>query len=924
MDAEEKLAAVLGADKVSTSLLDRVAYSCDASLYQLVPRSVVRVESIADVQSLFAWSRRENIPITFRGAGTSLSGQAVTHHVLVVVRNFNDFVVGRDGAVVTAGCSLRGGYVNARLRAYHRRIGPDPASIDACTIGGIVANNASGMCCGITQNSYHTLRAMTLVLPSGTMIDTTDIAAADAQLAHYEPELYQGLATLRDEIRADRALVALIRHRSRLKNTMGFALAAFLDYDLPADILQHLMVGSEGTLGFIANVTLATIEEPPFAQTALIGFPTIADACRAVAAFDDMGATAIELMDDATLRAIQHYAVQGTRVQLPRAAGLLVEFRYADSAEAIPSTHIAHVADMCNADSVTIATNDYERLLLWKLRKGAMPSVGAARPVGSALINEDVAFPRDRLAEAVGDLRRLLDTFSFDDAVIFGHARDGNMHFAFSLVSDQRSIDTYAAFMDALAELVVQRYDGSLKAEHGTGRNMAPYLVQQWGDRATEIMWRIKRLVDPQHLLNPDVILTRDTTLHVRNIKHLPRVHPVLDHCIECGFCERVCPSATLTLSPRQRIVVLREIARCRRDNERRILHRAFTYAGEVTCAADGMCMLACPVGINTGEVIIEQREQKANGLSRIGWQLAALSPAFWIRATGMKLFLAKKIASLTGESLMERVSNIATHVARTPMWLRTMGVPERLRAQSCRAPHLTYLPTCMTCFGGRNRHGSVAEAFLHLAKQAGVKVAIPPAACTVCCGHPWHSGGMVAEYRRVASRWIAAAMKATEDGAIPLVVDSSSCALSIGQELKKMTASDDTMQVKVLDPVDAAEYLYTHGQISAPARRYRVLVHPGCAGERLGATERIRLLLERLGCQVIIPPSAACCGMAGDRGLRYPELPAHALAQQAEEIRQSDADFYVGTNLPCIWQLAHTTGKPFVHLWIALLQMAK
>jgi len=914
MSPEERLAAVLGQASVSTGLLDRVAYSSDASLYQLLPRAIARVRSVADVRELFAWSKRERIPITFRAAGTSLSGQAVTEHLLAVVEGFDTFRIEAGGERVTAGCSLRGGYVNALLRPYHCRIGPDPASIDACTIGGIVANNASGMCCGIKQNAYHTLRGMTVVLLSGLVLDTRDIVAADAFLAEQDPTLYTGLAELRDQIRSNQSLVRLIRHRTRLKNTMGYSLAAFLDYDRPADILQHLMVGSEGTLGFIADVTLATIHEPPYAATLLAGFDSIATACDAISPFDDIGAVAIELMDRATLRAIRSYARDRNEVSLPENAALLVECRSVNPEDAAQyRVELARLAIRCNAREQIIANDERERAFLWRLRKGAMPSVGAARRPGSVLINEDVAFPLSQLASAIRELESLLWTHGFQDAVIFGHARDGNLHFAFSL--DSHSQERYASFMDSLASLVVQRYDGSLKAEHSTGRNMAPYLEQQWGPEATSVMWRLKELFDPEHLLNRDVILTRDRTVHLQNIKSLPSVHPLIDKCIECGFCERVCPSANVTLSPRQRIVVRREIERRWASGDRNAalkLEKSYRYAGDQTCAADGLCMLACPVGIDTGEFTISRRAIRRSLLKTV----MSHHPHAWITTIGIMLSAAYVASRILGRSRLHRMMRMLSQRCHLPVWIPPMGRPDHIAPRIVTNAQAVYMPSCMACFGGNTDNLSVAAALRAIAERAGIPIAIPQSAGTVCCGQPWYSSGAEQEFQRVRQRWIDAAHTASNQGQIPIMLDSSSCALSLQHTIGRRA-------MQFLDPVEAA-FLFVPALSHRLRRRYRVVLYPGCSFERLGKRERFVELFQELGCDVVVPLTAGCCGMAGDRGLRYPELPMHALEEERKELNSFDADFYVTVNLPCQWQLTHSTTKPFLHLWQALELMSR
>lgn len=928
--AASRLADALGPAKVSTDLLDRIAYSCDASLYQLVPEIVVRAESIADVIELFAWSRRERIPLTFRAAGTSLSGQAVTNHALVVLRGFDCLHIPSNGQAVRAGCTLRGGYVNGRLRSYHRRIGPDPASIDACTIGGIVANNASGMCCGIAQNAYHTLVAMRLVLLSGTVLDTSDLEAADQLLAEREPAVYAGLCALRDQVRGDAELARIIRHRTRLKNTMGYSIAAFLDFERPADILQHLLVGSEGTLGFIADVTLRTIDEPPHATTALLGYRSLHDACAAVDAFDAEGAVAIELMDQATLAAIALHAGGRAFAPLPRTAALLVEFRYDDAEQsAAMSSRVTTLAQKTAATSLTLAASDRERHLLWQLRKGAMPSVGAARPPETALINEDVAFPRQHLAAAVHDLRSLLLEFCFSDAVIFGHARDGNMHFAFALDAAEHSIERYGRFMDEVAALVVERYDGSLKAEHSTGRNMAPYLERQWGERATALMWQLKELLDPDRLLNRDVLLSRDQRIHLRNIKQLPSVHHSIDRCIECGFCERACPSSGVTLSPRQRIVALRQIERAtalHQYQDARALRRRFRYAGEQTCAADGVCQLACPVGINTGDFIIEQRGKRSHPIATALAKASAHNIAAWIAANRTALYLARALADTVGERPVAALTAGLARWLRTPAWLPTMGLPDRIERRSPLDAAMVYVPSCMAWFGGRSPEGdSTANALLALADRAGIPLVVAEKAGSVCCGHPWHSKGIKDAYRRVCEEWIAAVYQASRGGRLPVITDSSSCALSLrnAPPLLSRERAEQLKQLQILGPVHAAEILLE--KLAARIRgQFQIVLHPTCALDRSHERERLVDLLRSIGATVIVPHSASCCGVAGDRGLRFPELPAAALAMQKAEIAQTDADFYVSTNLPCQWQLSATTGKQYRSLWCVLEQITR
>ena len=210
-------------------------------------------------------------------------------------------------------------------------------------------------------------------------------------------------------------------------------------------------------------------------------------------------------------------------------------------------------------------TRDVETVeVYWRVREGLHGLIGKMRPPGTALIVEDVCVPPERIAEGAADLQALLGEHGFLTGVA-GHASAGNLHFMLTPdFAKREDLERYDAFMEGLIELVVDKYDGSLKAEHGTGVNMAPFVEREWGSRATELMWRVKRLADPDGVLAPGVVLNDDPGVHLRNLKTTPAIEDAATTCVECGFCEPVCPSRDLTTTPRQRIVLRREIARQR------------------------------------------------------------------------------------------------------------------------------------------------------------------------------------------------------------------------------------------------------------------------------------------------------------------------------------------------------------------------
>ncbi|HET9553546.1 MAG TPA: FAD-binding and (Fe-S)-binding domain-containing protein, partial [Anaeromyxobacteraceae bacterium] len=629
----DELAAALPEDRLVVDPLRLLALGTDASFYRLTPRIAVKVQEEREVGLVLAAAARRRLPVTFRAAGTSLSGQAVGDSVLVVVAGgFRERAVLDGGARVRLGPGVIGAEANALLAPLGRKLGPDPASIGACMVGGIVANNASGMCCGTAQNSYQTIESLKALLWDGTRLDTGDPASRRA-FAEAHPEIVGGLAALRDEVRADAALAERIRRKYRVKNTTGYGLNAFVDFDDPVDVLVHLLVGSEGTLAFLAELTFRTVEEQAHKASALVLYPDIEQAARAVQRLDRQVVAAAEIMDRASLRSVEgRPGMPAGLAELgPDACALLVEVR-AGAAADLPGAVDAAVGRLVGVPTLGPVVFTADRAAadrLWDVRRGLFPAVGAARRIGTTVIIEDVAFPMEHLAAGTVELQRAFARHGYAEGIIFGHALDGNLHFVFTQdFGDPAEVARYRAFLDDVTEMVAGRFDGSLKAEHGTGRNMAPFVEQEWGAAAYRVMRRVKALLDPHGLLNPGVLLNDDPEAHLKHLKPLPPADPIVDRCIECGFCEPRCPSRALTATPRQRITVAREVARLRASGEdpARLarLEADYVYWGEETCATDGLCATACPVSIDTGEFVKKLRAGARGGLSRAVAGLAA------------------------------------------------------------------------------------------------------------------------------------------------------------------------------------------------------------------------------------------------------------------------------------------------------------
>ncbi|MET8937816.1 FAD-binding and (Fe-S)-binding domain-containing protein [Streptomyces rubiginosohelvolus] len=929
------LIALLGADKVLWKISDLVRYASDASPYRFLPRVVLVPEDLDDVSAILSYAHGKGRSVVFRAAGTSLNGQAQGEDILVDVRrHWTGVEVLDDGArarILPGTTVMR---TNATLARYGRLLGPDPASAIACTLGGVVANNASGMTAGTTRNSYRTLASLTFVLPSGTVVDTAD-PAADEELAHAEPELCAGLMELKAEIEADAELTARIRAKYTIKNTNGYRLDAFLDGATPVRILRGLMVGSEGTFGFISEVVFDTLPLDRRVSSALLFFPSLTAAAAAVPRFNEAGAIAVELMDGNTLRAsVSVPGVPADWAALPReTTALLVEFRAADEAgqEAFEQAADSVVADLDLVPPAASVTNAFTRDAgtiagYWKARKAFVTAVGGSRPSGTTLITEDFAVPPARLADACAALLELQSRHGFDAAVA-GHAAHGNLHFLLAFdAAKPADVARYDAFMQEFCALVVDRFDGSLKAEHATGRNIAPFLELEWGPRATELMWRTKQVIDPAGVLAPRIVLDRDPRAHLRGLKTIPKVEAVADPCIECGFCEPTCPSEDLTTTPRQRIVLRREMMRQTDGSpvEAGLLD-AYGYDAVDTCAGDSTCKLACPVGIDTGAMMRGFRHRRHTPREE---RIAALT-AKNFRAVEASARLAVAAADTIGERVGDAPLQAVTRLARkavrpdlVPEWLPQIpGAAARRLPDTARVgASAVYYPACVNrIFAGPDdgdaRPGlSLAEAVVAVSGRAGKPVWIPEDVTGTCCATIWHSKGYDAGNRIMANRIVEAAWGWTAGGTLPLVVDASSCTLGIAEEVVPYLTEDNRALHRELTVVDslvwAAEELLPHLTVFRTVGS--AVLHPTCSMEHLGDVGQLRALAEACAKDVVVPDDAGCCAFAGDRGMLHKELTDSATAKEAAEVDRRPYDAYLSANRMCEIGMERATGHPY------------
>lgn len=890
----DRLSGKIDSGRMFHDPLNTLAFGTDASFYRLIPKLVIKAADEKEVALILRETNQLGLAVTFRAAGTSLSGQSISDSVLVIAgEHWKKYQIFEEGRKIKLQPGLRGAMANALLAKYGRKIGPDPASINSAMIGGIAANNASGMCCGTAENSYKTVAGMKVILQDGTLLDTADANSRKAFLENH-PDIISELSELSETVRRNKPLEERIRVKYKIKNTTGYSLNALIDFTDPFDILEHLIIGSEGTLGFIAEITYHTVVEHPFKASALIIFPDIRIACKTIPILKEGPVSTAELIDRAGLRSVEDEPGIGIDLKSlsSGATALLVETR-AGSREILYrqiDEIKASLQDVQVELPLTFTDIPSEYNQLWKIRKGLFPAIGAVRRTGTTVIIEDVAFPINRLAEAALDLQGLFQKHGYYEAVLFGHALDGNLHFVFTQdFGSTEELTRYGNLMSDVTALVVDKYDGSLKAEHGTGRNMAPFVEKEWGREAYALMKRIKEIFDTKYLLNPGVIINTDPESHLKNLKPLPAAYEKVDKCIECGFCEPSCVSAELTLSPRQRITVFREISRLKRSGEEphvaASLVNSYRYSGNETCATDGLCATSCPVKIDTGKLIKELRFQEISPKQA--------KRALWIAdhmdtvtsAARKALSVVNTFHAILGTPLMGSIAGGMRKISGNliPQWNHWM--PKGARYHEFISPDsskqigasnraVVYFPSCINRSMGVSKKGEpdvqLTEKMVQLLEKGGYTIIYPEGIQNLCCGMAFSSKGYKDAGLKKSKELEAALWKASGEGKYPILCDMSPCLYTMKENMEPA--------LKLYEPVEfILKHLIQHLDITPLEET--ITVFPVCSMKKMELDQDLVNLAKMCAKEVIVPETN-CCGFAGDRGFTYPELNKHGLRE--------------------------------------------
>ena len=931
---EQVRAAMAEPGQTSTRPLDLHAHAHDASHFLLLPQAVAVPRDAGEVANLLRASALQKLPLTFRSGGTSLSGQGVTDGLLVDVRkNFRRIEVLDNGRRVRVQPGVTVRDLNARLLRHGRKFGPDPASEAACTIGGVVANNSSGMACGTVDNAYQTLESLTVVLPSGTVLDT-GARDADTRLRALEPEIFAGLLQLRGRVLNNAESRATIERQFAMKNTMGYGLNALLDFDSPAQILAHLIVGSEGTLGFVAEAVFRTVPLHAHATAGLLVFDDLEAANNSLTELVASGAATVELMDSRSLKVGQGLAQVPAVVKdlaVRNHAALLVEYQ-SDDAEALAdmAARATKLAGRLGLSApARFSANPQTRAELWHLRKGLYTSVAGARPQGTTALLEDVVVPVAVLARTCLALNTLFEKHQYKNSVIFGHAKDGNIHFMLTDKFERKEeLDRYAAFTEDMVDVVLGE-GGSLKAEHGTGRVMAPFVRRQYGDELYEVMRTLKTLFDPAGMLNPGVLLDDDPTAHLRHIKAAPpAVDAEVDRCVSCGYCEPVCPSKDITLTPRQRIVTLRAIEAARAEGDLALadaLEKDYNYAGIDTCAVDGMCQTACPVDINTGNLVKHLRRDAAGKVENGVWETAAKHWGTVTQGAGLALTVAAKVPAAVvlpvnklGRKLLGE-DTLPLYSAELPA-----GGKARRRPAPVGTAAAVYFPACVNAMFGPESGPGVQASFEQLCERAGVELLVPDGIDATCCGTPWSSKGMAAGLAEMHARTLTLLREATRDGELAIVCDASSCTEGLIHTIETETPGTGQKPLRVVDAVQftAETLLPLLGE--SWEKIPSLALHPTCSSTRMGLNPALTAVADAVAETVTVPDHWGCCGYAGDRGMLHPELTASATAAQARDITGLAAAAHASCNRTCELGMTRATGAEYRHVLELLADAAR
>ena len=866
--------------EVDASRRRRAEYSSDASNYRVVPQVVVFPRDVDDVLATAEVARHHDVPLTLRGGGTSIAGNAVGAGIVLETSRHLRSVLEIDPDTRTArvepGVVLRD--LQAAAAPHGLRFGPDPSTASRATLGGMIGNNACGAHTVAWGRTADNVVALDVVDGTGRRFvagrGLDPVAGLDALVTRHRP-------VLRDELgRFSRQI-------------SGYGLEHLLP-DRGGDLAKAL-VGTEGTVVTVLQATVNLVAPPPARALVVLGYPTMADAADAVPALLAHEPLAVEGIDARLVEIVRSHRGARAVPQLPAGAGwLLVEVGGPTVDEA------RHRAERLGADSGTadrrLVRSDAEAATLWRIRADGA-GLGGRTPAGAQAWPgwEDAAVPVDRL----GAYLRAFDELMADhgvDGLPYGHFGDGCLHIRIDFPLDSpTTVGTYRSFLIDAAHLVAA-HGGSLSGEHGDGRARGELLPLLYSDDAITAFAAFKHLLDPRDVLNPGVVVRpRPVTADLRRPRALPiaaadgfafaddggDVTAAVHRCVGVGKCRAdlsgaggfMCPSYQATRDEREstrgRARVLQEMTRGELVSDgwgSPEVHEALDLC--LSCKA---CASDCPAGVDMAtykaEVLHRTYRRRLRPASHyaLGWlprwtRLVALAPQLVNRLLAVRP-VARLVLAAGGMDHRRAIPPFATAPLRDGV-AATVGRPTGVTDGRRPAPVLLWVDSFTRAFSP-----DVARSAATVLADAGYDVVVPDG--RACCGLTWISTGQLDGARRRLRRLLDVLAPYAAAGT-PIVGLEPSCTAVLRSDLTDLLP-DDRRAEAVARAVHTLAELLTgpvgRGDWSPPdLAGTTVLAQPHCHHHAVMGYDADRRLLEAAGAQVTT--LAGCCGLAGNFGM--------------------------------------------------------
>ncbi|MEV6303270.1 FAD-linked oxidase C-terminal domain-containing protein [Actinoplanes sp. NPDC051861] len=909
-----------GVTDVLTDTAHRSAYASDASLYRVVPQAIARPRNDDEVAAALAVCREAGVPITARGAGTSVAGNAIGPGLVLDFSRHMNRVLEVDAASRTA--RVQAGTVQATLQAaakpFGLRFGPDPSTHTRCTIGGMIGNNSCGArTLGYGRTSDNVLALSAFTADSEKLKTYPEISGADKMVEELRELIGANLATGRTEFATFGRQVSgyAVEH---LLPENGFNLTEFL-------------VGSEGTLAVVTEATVKLVADPAHRTLVVLGYPDFGTAGDVIPAILEFQPTACEGLDHRICDVVRSRRGPDAVPPLPAGtAWLMIEIAGDDLGEV--RDRVARLVAAADAVDHVIVEDTAKAVPLWKIREDGAGLAGRAPSGLPAHAGwEDAAVPPARIGAYLRDFDVLVERHDLT-AMPYGHLGDGCVHVRLDFPLDRPGgPGKFRAFLEDAADLVVS-YGGSLSGEHGDGRARSELLTRMYSPDAINLFRQIKHTFDPRNLLNPGNIVDPDPVDANIRVSQARRVttklalayhhdggdfNQAVHRCTGVGKCRvdtRVlggvmCPSFLATKdekdSTRGRARVLQEMldGDLAPDWRSEAVHDALDL-----CLSCKGCASDCPTGIDMAAYKSEVLHQSFKGRMRprshysLGWlprwsRLASKMPKLANLATalpgirGLALYLA-------GVDSRRSIPTFAEKTFRSGF-----------RAVETGKPVILFVDSFTDHFSPE-----VAQAAVDVLVGAGYAPRITSR--KACCGLTWISTGQLDAARRILGRTVDELHEAVKQG-IPIVGLEPSCTGVLRQDAVELVDNDAAREVAKATRTVAELLAATPGYEPPSLQGVRVIAQPHCHHHAVMGWEADAALLKKAGAEV--KRLGGCCGLAGNFGVErgHYEVSVQVAEQQLLPALDAaeDGDILLADGFSCRTQATDLAGRSGKHL---------